>query len=320
MKYIFIFFIAILVSCNRIESGNKLSKSDITRIENLYNLDKSETIINFYSEFKNSVAGNFYTERRIASYWIDEEDEEKNEITGAFFTEITQIDTVIYAGATYSPYLKITTANNSSFKVCFDGEKTELRKIFNEVLNYWNIAKKKANGENSISIKLNCKIDQFLNGSNVPKLAKDIYLDNDWNLSNDNEALALLDSLTAKNKTSRPFYFKVVTKTYKKSDGYFSEGLGLAGKEYVENNTKEFIANFDDKTCFTDNDLTTWANIVILEFSISGEGEYDKPIIDDYIKKLKLNCKDCLPTQKENINRFSLTLKNEWKEFLKHIN
>lgn len=320
MKYIFIFFIAILVSCNRIENGNKLSKSDITRIENLYNLDKSETIINFYSEFKNSVAGNFYTEQRIASYWIDVEDGAKNEINSAFFSEITQIDTVIYAGATYSPYLKITKANNSSFKVCFDGEKTKLRKIFNDVLNYWNIAKKKANGENPINTKLNCKIDQFLNDSNVPKLAKDIYLDNDWNLSNDNEALALLDSLAAKNKTSRPFYFKVVTKTYKKSDGYFSEGLGLAGKEYVENNTKEFIANFDDKTCFTDNDLTTWANIVILEFSINGEGEYDKPIIDDYIKKLKSNCKDCSPTQKENINRFSLTLKNEWKEFLKHIN
>jgi len=164
-----------------------------------------------------------------------------------------------------------------------------------------------------------CQCDKFINDVKTPKLAKDIYLDNDWNLSNDNEALALLDSLTAKNKASRPFYFKVVTKTYKKSDGYFSEGLGLTGKEYVENNTKEFIANFDNKNCFTDNDLTTWAKIVILEFSISGEGEYDKPIIDEYIKKLKSNCNDCSPTQKENINKFGLTLKKEWKEFLKHI-
>ena len=159
----------------------------------------------------------------------------------------------------------------------------------------------------------------FIADKKTPKFAKDIYLDNDWNLSNDNQALPLLDSLTAKNKMSRPFYFKVVTKTYKKSDGYFSEGLGLAGKEYVENNTKEFISNFDNKDCFTDNDLTTWAKIIILEFSISREGEYDKPIIDDYIKKLKSNCKECSPTQKENISKFVLTLKNEWKEFLKNI-
>ena len=165
----------------------------------------------------------------------------------------------------------------------------------------------------------NCDFDNFIADKKTPKLAKDIYLDKDWNLSKDNEALALLDSLTAKNKPSRPFYFKVVTKTYEKSDGYFSEGLGLAGKEYVENNTKEFISYFDNKDCFTESDLTTWADIVILEFSISGEGEYDKPIIDNYIKKLKSNCKDCSPTQKENISKLGVTLKNKWQDFLKNI-
>lgn len=165
----------------------------------------------------------------------------------------------------------------------------------------------------------NCNFDNFTADKRTPKLAKDIYLANEWNLSNDTEALALLDSLTAKNKTSRPFYFKIVTKTYKNSDGYFSEGLGLAGKEYVENNTKEFISNFDNKNCFTEDDLKTWADIVILEFSISGEGEYEKQIIDDYIKKLKSNCKDCSPPQKENINKFSVILKNKWQEFLKNI-
>ena len=164
----------------------------------------------------------------------------------------------------------------------------------------------------------NCNFDNFIADKKTPKLAKDIYLDNNWNLSKDHEALALLDSLNAKDKTSRPFYFKVVTKTHKKSDGYFSEGLGLAGKEYLENNTLEFISNFDNKECFTDEDLITWANIVILEFSISGEGEYNKPIIDDYIKKLKSNCKNCSLTQKENINKFGLTLQTKWKDFLKN--
>ena len=84
----------------------------------------------------------------------------------------------------------------------------------------------------------NCNFDNFIADKRTPKLAKDIYLDNEWNLNNGIEILALLDSLSAKNKTSRPFYFKVLTKAYKKSDGYFAEGLGLAGKEYLENNTK----------------------------------------------------------------------------------
>jgi hypothetical protein len=164
-----------------------------------------------------------------------------------------------------------------------------------------------------------CDFDKFLNDPKTPKLAKDIYLDKEWNLRNDTESLALLDSLTAKDKTSRPFYFKVVTKSEKKSDGYYSEGLGYAGYNYVVNNTQEFASYFDNKQCHTDNDLATWANIVIMEFSISGEGSYDKPIVDDYIKKLKSNCKDCSTTQRETINKFGFTLKEKWKEFLKNI-
>ena len=105
--------------------------------------------------------------------------------------------------------------------------------------------------------------------------------------------------------------------TYKKSDGYFSEGLGLAGKEYVENNTKEFISYFDNKDCFSDDDLTTWANIVILELGIGGEGEYDNSIVDNYIRKLKSNHKDWSPAQEDNIDKFSFILKKEWTEFLK---
>jgi len=56
-----------------------------------------------------------------------------------------------------------------------------------------------------------------------------------------------------------------------------------------------------------------------MEFSISGEGSYDKPIVDDYIKKLKSNCKECSTTQKETINKFGLILKVKWSQFLKII-
>lgn len=163
-----------------------------------------------------------------------------------------------------------------------------------------------------------CDFDKFLNDPNTSKLAKDIYLDNEWNLKNDNESLALLDSLTTTNKFSRPFYFKVITKSEKKADGYFSEGLGLAGYEFVLNYTQEFASYFDNKACHTDKDLETWADIVIGEFSISGEGEFDQPVVDDYIKNLKSNCKNCSTTQIETVNKFGSILKEKWKEYLKH--
>ncbi|MBK8845931.1 MAG: hypothetical protein IPO27_04875 [Bacteroidetes bacterium] len=165
-----------------------------------------------------------------------------------------------------------------------------------------------------------CDFDIFLNDPKTPKIAKDIYFDKEWNLSTDDKILALLDSLTAKDKNSRPFYFKVVTKTEKKADGYFAEGLAYAGYNYVLNNTQEFASYFDNKQCHTDNDLAIWAHIVILEFSIREEGSYDKTKVDDYIKKLKSNCKNCSATQKETINKFELALKENWNEFLKPAN
>lgn len=168
----------------------------------------------------------------------------------------------------------------------------------------------------------NCNFDNFIANKRTPKLAKDIYLDNEWNLSNDSEALALLDSLTAKNKNSRPFYFKVVTKTYKKSDGYFSEGLGRVGKEYVENNTREFASYFDNSDCFTDKDLETWADIVLLEISLEQdnvETTKEEHVIYGYCRKLKTQSDNFSTSQKETIFKFTKILESKWGELLKHI-
>jgi hypothetical protein len=163
-----------------------------------------------------------------------------------------------------------------------------------------------------------CDFNKFINDPETPKLAKAIYLDKDWNLNNDTEALALLDSLTAKNMDSRSFYFKVVTLTFKKSDGYFSEGLGNAGKEFIENHTPEFATYFDNPGCFTHADLETWAEIAMLEFEIIiSERDYNKPVIDAFINKLRANCKNCSPGQKEIIEKFGKILKLKWTDHLK---
>ncbi len=161
-----------------------------------------------------------------------------------------------------------------------------------------------------------CPFDKFINDPKTSQLAKDIYLDNEWNLNNDEEALALLDSLTAMDKSSRQFYFKVVTLTYDKADGYFSEGLGNAGKEYVENNTHEFATHFDNNECCTNQDLETWAKIVMLEFSLIFSETEHKAMMDDFIKKLNKECTACSENQKETIKRFGAILNEEWKEFL----
>jgi hypothetical protein len=72
---------ALLILCsacdNKIETANTLTKQDFDRLQSINLLDTAEQVYKFYSEFKNSVAGNFYTDKRLASYWLDEHDKSK---------------------------------------------------------------------------------------------------------------------------------------------------------------------------------------------------------------------------------------------------
>ncbi len=66
-----------LVGCsdNKIETDKTLSKADKQYIQSLKLLDTDEKVIKFYSEYKNKVAGNFFTDKRLAKYWVDERGE-----------------------------------------------------------------------------------------------------------------------------------------------------------------------------------------------------------------------------------------------------
>ncbi|WP_426064232.1 hypothetical protein [Flavobacterium sp. DSP2-3-1] len=163
----------------------------------------------------------------------------------------------------------------------------------------------------------NCNFDKFLNDPKTPKLAKDL-INNTAKYSE--ESLSYFISLKSKDKQIREFYFKAITNSYKIADGAYSEGLGYSGFEYVKNDTKIFASYFDNVECFTESDLNTWAGIVMLELMIDGTDENNKPIIDDYITKLKSNCKSCTEKQKETINKFGLILKEKWNNYLKNIN
>lgn len=102
---ILLFLIMFLTACNHIQTGDTLSKTDVDRIQKLNLLDKDEKIYKFYSEFKSDVAGNFFTDKRLAKYWIDKKDKTKDQISFAYYPDIKSIDTVYNAGSTYCPYL-----------------------------------------------------------------------------------------------------------------------------------------------------------------------------------------------------------------------
>jgi hypothetical protein len=138
-KYLLYFLLTITVfSCNKIEKGETLSKDDLAYIQSLGLLENNESIIKFYSEYKNSVAGNFFTDQRMASYWIDPKDSNKNHVSFAYYKDISSIDTnYMSTSLTFSPYMMVTKKDSSKFKVCADGEKAEIKAFFEEAISKW---------------------------------------------------------------------------------------------------------------------------------------------------------------------------------------
>jgi hypothetical protein len=133
----------VLLSCNSIKTGDQLSKDEILKIHKLGLLEKDEKVIAFSSQSSNIVSGNFYTDRRIASYWQDKHNSAENEANSAFYKDIISIDTVVYAGLTFAPFMTITKKDSTSFKAYFDGEKKSVRKLFKDVFEKWENTKRK---------------------------------------------------------------------------------------------------------------------------------------------------------------------------------
>lgn len=131
------FFLIFLFSCNHIETGDSLGRSEKEYIRSLKLLDENENIYKFYSEYKVKVAGNFFTDKRIAKYWIDEKYKDNDLMVFAFYKDIKLIDTVYNAGATYTPYMLITKTDGTAFKVSVNGKKAEVKSFFEDALNMW---------------------------------------------------------------------------------------------------------------------------------------------------------------------------------------
>lgn len=130
-----------VISCNKIEYNGTLEDKDLKYITSLKLLENDETIFKFYSEYKKKVAGNFFTDRRIATYWINERNSDKNNINFAFYPDIKKIDTIYNAGLTYNPYMIITRMDGSNFKVSVNGEKGEIKSFFEGAIRNWKKSK-----------------------------------------------------------------------------------------------------------------------------------------------------------------------------------
>lgn len=120
------------LSCNSFQKNeSSLSENDIAFIESLGILEKGEKIQHFAcnSAFENiRQSGNFVSDRRIASYWIEKG---QKEIHSAKYSEIATIELVDKSKAvSLSSYIRVKKSDAVIFDVYFDVDSLELQTIF----------------------------------------------------------------------------------------------------------------------------------------------------------------------------------------------
>ena len=140
MKPTFTLLLALLLglaSCNKVETGKSLDDETTDRIRSLGLLDDSEIILKFYSNYEANLAGNFYTDKRIAHYWIDKNYPERSDTTYAFYADITNIDTVFTTPDTFAPYLLVTKKDGNTFKVYIEGKHAVMLDFYKGAMDEW---------------------------------------------------------------------------------------------------------------------------------------------------------------------------------------
>jgi hypothetical protein len=133
----------VTASCgNDVDTGNDLSKKERAFLRKLHILDKDEVVILFDSQAGvfNAVeqAGNFFTDKRIVSYWIDEHDSSKTTVDYAFYADIDTIRRYPkYKSLTLSSYLEVHRRNGTKFNVYVSADSAGTWKFFNRALEEW---------------------------------------------------------------------------------------------------------------------------------------------------------------------------------------
>src|SRR5687768_17340732 len=101
--------VAILLACgHNARNGTELSQAERDYIKGLGLLDDNENIILFDGQSDLKTSGNFFTDKRIASYWIDNRNKAKSSVDFGLYSEIdTILTTDLSRSLTYASYLQV---------------------------------------------------------------------------------------------------------------------------------------------------------------------------------------------------------------------
>lgn len=117
---------------------SNLKGEDFDYLKSLELLQPDEEIIMFKSNggIKGiEVSGNFFTDSRVASYWIDGRNDQ---INSAYYSEIDSIKLIERTSAiTYASYLEIVDTGGHRFNVYIDADSARVWTFFESCVDTW---------------------------------------------------------------------------------------------------------------------------------------------------------------------------------------
>jgi len=131
-----ILILLILHSCTFGERNeNNLSEADLKFINQIIPLEEGENIQLFETNgglkgFKTS--GNFITNKRLASYWIDNNKKETYSVMYSHIDSLSFTDRI--KDLTYASYIQVYASNNNDFKLYIDADSARTYAFFNKAL------------------------------------------------------------------------------------------------------------------------------------------------------------------------------------------
>lgn len=135
-------FLCCLFACQPIHRDKMISERLIKRLKDLHLLDEDETIFQFYSNYRKRIAGNFVSNKRVATYYLDDRSQLRDEIAFAYYENIRTMDTLYHSVQVSSPHLLVTTFDRKLIKVYVDGDRATVRSFFEKALEQWALHRK----------------------------------------------------------------------------------------------------------------------------------------------------------------------------------
>lgn len=155
------------------------------------------------------------------------------------------------------------------------------------------------------------QIEKVLGDSTIDRYYKDILSKGHLiSHSDNNKMLSVTDSIFTEHHDRQLFYFMVFTKSMNKSDGFYSEALGLSAMKFVKEHTYRFADYFNIVPLLDDNDFNNWIDYVWGEIMITAEN-HEKEAVDKLAIRLYGNIKGNRKEYKLIIDEFIEGLKTK---------